>query len=85
MKRRWKIGCLAVALYCAGCSILLGTHDGFFTLIADLSTLHGGGRLSRRDIIVARSLDVITAPVQIAIFVSFYVVNYVAEHTGERG
>ena len=84
MKRKWKVGCLVVAFYCAGCSILLGTHGGFFSVTAEMSTLHGG-HLSKCDVIVARSIDIVTAPVQIAILAPLFAVNYVCEHTGERG
>lgn len=84
MKKKWNIGCLVVILYCAGCSIFVGVTGGFVSGIAVFATLRGGHN-TMCDLIICRVIDVVTAPVQVAVLGPLLAVQYVQEHTGERG
>lgn len=85
MKKKTRIGCLAVALYCIGCSLLAAiSGQGLFLFIAEIGTLRGGD-IPGRDRIALRGIDIATAPLQVAILAPMAAVNYIQEHTGERG
>ena len=85
MKRKWKIGCLLVILYCVGCGILLGTYGGLFSITVEMSTLQGGRRMSRYDAVISRCFDIVTAPAQVAFFGSLMAIDRVCEYMGTRG
>ena len=85
MKKKLRIGCLAAILYCIGCSAYVGiSGQGFFWTIAELSTMRGG-HISNGSRLFLRSVDIVTAPVQVAFFTPLFIVKYINEHTGERG
>jgi len=85
VKKKLRIGCLAVILYCIGCSAYIGiSGNGFFWNIAVFSTIRGG-HISNGESIILRSIDIITAPAQVAIFTPLLIVKYIDNHTGERG
>ena len=85
MKKKLRIGCLAAILYCIGCSAYVGiSGQGFFWTIAELSTMRGG-HISNGASLFLRSVDIVTAPMQVAFFTPLFIVKYISEHTGERG
>ncbi len=84
MKKKPRIGCLAVILYCIGCSAYIGiSGQGFFWNTAFLCTR--GTHMSNGVSIFLRCVDIVTAPAQITIFTPLFIVKYIGEHTGERG
>lgn len=85
MKRKHRIGCLLFLVYCITCSCFVGIKNcGFFELISDIGTL-GGAQRSARDHQIGRTLDIVTAPIQVAIGIPLAAVNYINNHTGENG
>ncbi|MBQ9432366.1 MAG: hypothetical protein IJU44_12530 [Kiritimatiellae bacterium] len=85
VKKKLRIGCFVVILYCIGCSAYIGiSGNGFFWNIAVFSTIRGG-HISNGESIILRSIDIVTAPAQVAIFTPLLIVNYIGNHTGERG
>jgi len=85
VKKKFRIGCLVVILYCLGCSLYVGiSGHGYCYFVAEMATL-GGGNLSTLNRIGYRVIDIVTAPAQIAFFVPLFGINYIQNHTGERG
>lgn len=85
VKKKPRIGCLAVILYCIGCSAYIGiSGHGFFWNIAFFSTIRGG-HISNGESIILRCVDIVTAPAQVTFFTPLLIVKYIHEHTGERG
>lgn len=85
MKKPLRIGCLAFLLYCMACSLLVAIiGEGLFLFHAEIATLQGGS-VPARDRMLLRGVDIVTAPLQVAIVLPLAAVNYIQEHTGERG
>ena len=85
MKKPLRIGCLVFLLYCIACSLLVAIIGrGLFLFVAEIGTLQGGN-IPARDRMILRGVDIVTAPLQVAIVLPLAAVNYIQEHTGERG
>jgi len=82
MRREFRIGCLAVILYCVGCGLYVGiSGKGFFWVFGMFGTIRGGHRISDREEFFLRGIDVVTAPVQVPIWGLLYIKHV----TGESG
>jgi len=82
MSKRFKVGCLAVILYCVGCCLYVGiSGQGFFWVFGVFGTIKGGHRISALEEFVLRGIDVVTAPVQVPLWGLLYVKHV----TGESG
>lgn len=85
MKKPLRIGCLVFLLYCIACSLLVAVIGrGWFLFAAEFGTLQGGSIPEQKRRFL-RNVDIVTAPLQVAILVPLAAVNYIQEHTGERG
>lgn len=85
MKKPLRIGCLVLLLYCIACSLLVAISGrGWFLFAAEWGTLQGG-TVPERERMILRGVDIVTAPLQVAILVPLAAVNYIQAHTGERG
>ena len=86
MKKPLRIGCLAVLLYCTACCLWAAFCDapGLFLFVAEIGTLQGGN-IPDRDRAFLRGVDIVTAPLQVAIVLPLAAVNHIREHTRERG
>ena len=85
MKKPLRIGCLVFLLYCIACSLLVAISGyGWFLFAAEWGTLQGGS-VPEQERRFLRNMDIVTAPLQVAILVPLAAVNYIQEHTGERG
>ena len=85
MKKPLRIGCLVLLLYCIACSLLSAiSGQGMFLSIAALGTLQGGN-IPERERMILRGVDIVTAPLQVAIVLPMAAIQYIRDHTGERG
>ena len=84
VKKKLRIGCLAVILYCIGCSVYVGIGGrGFSWNTAFLCTR--SSHMSSGVSIFLRCVDIVTASAQVAYFTPPLIVQYIGNHTGERG
>jgi hypothetical protein len=68
-----RMGCAAVLLYCIACSIVVEVAGrGFFMLVGDIATLHGGRGGPKW---MGHALDIVTAPVQVTILWPFLAID----------
>ena len=85
MKKPLRIGCLVLLLYCIVCSLWVAiSGQGWFLFSAEWGTLQGG-TVPERERIFLRNIDIVTAPLQVAILLPLAAVDYIQDHTGERG
>lgn len=78
MKRKSRVGCLSVIVYCVIMSLVMhfAIGEGFFGAIGALSTLHGGNPDYREW--HGQVLDDMTAPAQLPLLVALYAINALA-------
>ena len=84
MKRMKRIVCAVCLVYCIACvAVVEFSGYGFFLSIGEFATIRGG-HLSVLDKIVAHSLDIVSAPLQVTILWPCSAIMLAYENTGER-